>query len=254
MNFQKGHYESIEFPLSMTALGDGNTMLTNPRNGRSHGIPEPLEYDCPEYRDEMQAMLQGRIQVERGQWPSQYMEYCGLDDDIAEFLVMAGLSKDDPLEAAFFVQMDKPVELFNAITNWAAVEQIPLKNAVEVGNDFLGRYVHPFKYFCDIVSKRMEICFDAKYFYGMPRPEEYFGCPEFGAYGAPTHPEYPTGHGAFAGCAIDAFNNTYNASADERHSVEMGCRQLAHFRDAHAGVHIRSSSQMGVRVGLGEFD
>lgn len=247
MNFNKGHYEPIAKPMRLAALGTAKTNLVNPRDGKPNGIPTPYAPGSDEHKEELNAITAARMEVLRGNWPVEYFEFCDIDPEPAGFLKFAGITTEDPASAADFVRMDSPDELFNAIIRWAHAEGIPLLYPQPIGQDFLGRYIHPFTYFTNLVSERMEYAFEAKGQYLQPRPEELV-CPNFGHYGCPEHAENPAGHGTFAGCAYKAFIDTHRPEPHQVEDVMQGTLMLAHFRDI-AGVHVRQASRNGWELG-----
>lgn len=247
MNFQKGHPEPLIAPLRLSRIAGTESNLVNPRDGASNGVPAPYEAGSELHKEEINAITDARMEVLRGRWPASYFKFCDINPEPSGFLSQAGVTMSDPESAADFVRMDSPDELFNAIIRWAATEGIPLKHQQPNCIDFLGRMIHPFTYFSQLVSERMELAFEAKYQYLQPRPEELI-CPNFGHYGCPNHPENPAGHGTFAGAAYKAFMQTHNPEPFQAEDVMQGTLMLAHLRDI-AGMHLRQASRNGWELG-----
>ena len=245
--FNSGHPETIGKPMRLAQLAEAESMLVSPRNGNSHGIEPPLEVGSPEHTEELNAIIEAGFEVERGNWPTKYFEFCNVDPEPADFLKMAGISKTDPQGACNFVQMDAPDELFRAILTWANQEMIPLVHEQPNCIDFLGRNVHAMTQFQLFVSESMEQAFEVKAQYLQPRPGELV-CENISPYPHPDHAEDPAGHGDFAGNANMCFNFLFKPDKAQQYQVSNGTRMLAHFRDI-ARMHVRSASRRGYLMG-----
>jgi len=230
-NFQKGHPAPLTAPLRLNRIRGVKSMLVNPRNGVQNGVPEPFVVGTLEHQEELDRVVEARMDVLQGVWPDRYFDFCDIDPMPAEFLLDAGIDTANPVAAAEFVMMDSPDELFNAILRWADAEGIPLKYEQPNCMDFLGRMVHPFNYYMQLCSERMELAFESKYFYLRPRPEELI-CNNLPQYGCPNHPEAVAGHGTFAGCAYKAFMDTHLPEPQQAEEVKHGTLMLAHLRDS----------------------
>ena len=247
MNFQLGNAgQEVIYPLTDLAELHPDNQMVNPRPGVAH-VPAP-----PAYQKEYENQLIGcRLDVERGNWPTSHLKWLDLNPEPATFLQLEGMTGTDPVTAALFVRMDNPDELMRAVIRWTVDANISLKNPPAHGSDYLERNVRTMARFSVECNRMMQIAFDAKYYYGMARPEELI-CPNFGHYGAPWHPEYPAGHGTFAGCVEKVAKEVFDFNPAELEQLERGCRQLAHFR-SFAGVHYPYSNDVGYNLGRGEI-
>lgn len=251
MRFQKGAAdgEIVEYPCVLETISK-DTHMVNPCDGVRHGIPEPHRPGSAEYDEEADALVRLAMDVERDIWPEWYWEFVGVDSRISPVLRAVGLCESNPKGCADSVQMDQPEELWAAIIRYARDEGVPLETGLP-GQRFLERHVSPLKVYADRVDTQMEKAFEAKYFFGQPRPEEYENSPNFAHYpeGCPNHPSYPAGHGTFAGAANWGFNQVFpDAPMGAVRDVRTATLQLAHFRDM-ARVHNRQDSRVGWEFG-----
>ena len=246
--FNSGHPDRIDKPMRLAQLNETESMLVSPRNGNANGLPEPLRVGSPEHTEELNAIIEAGFEVERGNWPTKYFEFCNVDPEPADFLKMAGISKADPQGACNFVQMDAPDELFRAMITWANAEKIPLVHEQPNCIDFLGRNVHAMTQFQLFVSESMEQAFEAKGQFLQARPGELV-CKNLSPYPHPDHAEDPAGHGTFAGTANMTFNFLFKPDKAQQYQALNGTLMLAHFRDI-ARMHVRSASRRGFDLGM----
>ena len=190
------------------------------------------------------------MDVERDKWPDYYFDFCEVDSELSPVLRAVGLSERNPKGCADAVRMDQPSELWAAIIDYVAAENIPV-SPERKGIRFLDQYMNPVAPFGANLKESMQQAFEVKYYYGLARPEEYFESPNFAQYpeGCPPHPSYVAGHGTVGGVANRTFREEFPHATDaQRQAVETATLQFAHFRDL-ARVHTRQDSRKGWELG-----
>ena len=195
--------------------------LVSVRVGRSHGIPMPPALCNSVARAEALAeVMHVRQQVQKGTFPRAVMEKYYPEDwgtfpkDIPAplarahetFNLPAPLSFDDPQGLASVVHMDNPLDLARVVMDYMIDEGVPAPHADGAGFDFIDTASKPWQAISDAVQNALNMAFEVKYYYGLPRPEEVAGenmthYPE----GCPNHPTFPAGHGAVAFDTIKVF-------------------------------------------------
>lgn len=248
--FQKGAGDHLlTYPLRYSDVPH-DIRIVNPCDGMHHGVPMPHKLCSDEYLEEAEMLVRVAMDVERNIWPDYYFDFCGIDSEISPVLRAVGLTEQNPKGCANAVRMDQPGELWQAIVNYSAREEIPAAPE-KSGLRFLDRYVNPNKPFGDNLEASMVAAFEVKYFYGLARPEEYFNAPNFAHYpeGCPPHPSYIAGHGTVGGVANRTFREEFPHAEDKhRADVATATKQFAHFRDL-ARVHTRQDSAEGWNFG-----
>ena len=251
--FQKGHPEGAApctYPVVYADI-PRNTGMVNVDDGKNHSVPPPPQQGTQEFEDEANALVRVAMDVERDIWPEWYLEFCGVDTRLSPILEAVGLSESDPKGCANAVQMDQPGELWAAILRWTAVEGIKIAPQSK-GVRFLERNVDPWKVFGDELAPAMRKAFQVKYYYGQPRPEEYFDSANFAHYpeGCPAHCSYIAGHGTVGGVAAGCFRKVFTEATHEQiDAVNTATLQFSHFRD-FARVHYRADSREGWLFGV----
>ena len=259
LRFQKGNTSGIplEYPLTEIPSDDGTSRIVSPCIGKSHGL-EPAPYSgTPEFIDNMNEVARVRHDVTQGIWPSWFLENYGIDPKIAPPLAphvepTRENNFTSPAElAAELVHMDQPIDLGRIVLMWLLDNGAEWKcDKTEQHNPFLKK--QPL-FYADLganVLAALEASFETKYFFGDPRPEEYF---EFNisAYpeGSPCHPSGRTaGHGAAAGASYQTLIHHLELTEDLRQVTETACVQFASFR-TFSGVHIMIENLDGFELG-----
>lgn len=242
--FQKGATGPITFPVtSLAPLYPSE--LHSPRIGKAHGLKLPAGYNVEELAQET---LEVRLRVERDEYPIDFLrkyypfgdQFGELEDDITQPLKDAFLRKQKPQQLAQVVHMDFPTDLPKYVFRYL------LRQGYDVVGH-TGQYVHFLetipaieKAISDQVAVALSNCFEAKYYFGVARPEEVTNLgaimtayPE----GCPNHPEHPQGHGAAAGGGCMALIDNFQALAPEHLKVVLDTAYLwGQFR-CFAGVH-----------------
>lgn len=244
MKFNKGASdEGLKFPL--TELPTKDCGLHSPKIGRPNGLPAPNDPS-----DIIAEVLAVRASVARREWPKAYAEKHGLGDDISE-LLWRGADIFDSEDAAMAVHMDKPLDLFFMSWEWLKANGVQLKPEFSEGPwvSFLTDPIGVMAAAAANIDKALNTAFEAKYFFGQPRPEEIVGY-NMTAYpeGCPPHPAYPAGHGAVAGATCATIETYFDLTEEQAEMVRLSCRQFAHFR-TFAGVHYAEDNEAGLIIG-----
>ena len=230
LNFAKigGSYDSIKFPLE--AIPPKPTKLHSPRIGKAHSVPP---FDKSKLLEKYHELLEVTMMVKNGEypiqfvkkyWPKQWGEFDGVHPELFKTL---GLDVDNPRACALSVQMDHPLDLaiylFKDINSRNNLIELKKPKVEHNHVEFLETHVHSWTRLTEEISKRMEECFEAKYYYGTPRPEEIYnfmtGLPAYQstAYlnGCPRHGAYPSGHATYAGVICSWFQNEWFLPMEE---------------------------------------
>lgn len=244
-------------PMTSAALAALQpSSLASPRVGNPHGIVLPAEYSdlnalCAE-------LHKVQADIMRDEMPLWFLRKYWNDDwgafpeTIPEFLALERLSYQDPKGLAHVVHMDKPWHLFNAMHTWLLRQGAKPKRMLTPNhNDFLYTHVHPMAAFSATLSDNMEKCFQAKYYFCGPRPEELNGhnttlYPE----GCPTHPEVPAGHSVASWTAYVYFRDAWVLTPEQDLQLAQGAFVFSQAR-AFANMHFGFANNAGrVIVGL----
>lgn len=213
--FNKGADQNdLVYPITkkqISSLEECN--LVSVRVGDHWGIPMPAAL-CNDASMEIakNEVLEVREMVEKDVFPREFMEkYYPRDwgefpKEIPQLLSDEGLSFDEPKGLANVVHMDTPLDLGEAMIRWLISQGAAPKDADSVTYDFLNIVPRSLAKMSAQVNAKMEKCFQVKYYYGIPRPEELVGT-NITAYpeGCPNHPSFPAGHGAAAFASSDYF-------------------------------------------------
>lgn len=258
--FSKGaRGQTLKFPLTKAALGKlEESDLASPRVGNAHGLelPERLK-DLT--RDSEAVLEVGEVgdQVARGEFPIEFMqryypESWGKFDGsrLPQPLRNEGLRIRKPQGLADVVHMDNPLDLGRAILGWLLSVGAKRKDVADSKH----------KPFVDMVPKTMsemgvatykglDAAFDAKYYFGLERPEEVTGsnCTMYPE-GCPTHPSFPAGHGAAAGAQAAYYIDTFELTEEQVKVIRDSAYCWAMFR-TFAGVHYADDNLAGLQVG-----
>jgi len=258
--FQKGSGDNtLVYPLTQTALGNLiPSKLASPRVGKPHGIVLPHQYSTVAGLTEMcDEVIYAHAQVRRGEMPWGFLRKhwdnsWGEFPEFPELLKREGLSIRNPQGLANIVHMDKPWHLFSAMQSWLlSTGALPKEQISPEHNDFLSKVVHPMNKFSTLLSQWMEMAFEAKYYFGKPRPEEMQGTnvsyyPE----GCPTHPEVPPGHSVTSWGAVKYFQDHWHLTDEQSAALVAAGFYFSNAR-SFSLVHYGPANRLGrVIVGL----
>lgn len=260
--FQKGAGENtLTYPVTQDQIDSLKpSKLASPRVGDAGGLVLPkrlenLTHDSEAYREVMEVRASlgvgthGKMPWEfmERHWPARWGEF---ERRIPASLQAKSLSDNRPHGLADVVHMDSPVDLGLAIGAWARSEGIKAKS-LEAGDHtpFLDMVPGPLARMAVAVDEALEAAFAAKYFFGVPRPEEIGGmnC-TFYPEGCPTHPSFPAGHGAAAGAVGRHFIEEWDMTDAQVYEVRLACYLWAQFRTL-AGVHYAEDNLAGLTIG-----
>lgn len=260
-SYAKGSDRPLSYPLH-----DANTPgVVSARVGNHHNIPNPLRPGEDGFCEQMDEVVDVRVDVTNGVWPGdflerhfgpfqQYLSEGAVFDgyDIPEPIADAGVTVDDPQAAALLVQMDWPTDLGRFIYQYLRREGVPIRNYDE--SDFVNAMPGFEANLSAHLHKVFELIFQAKWYFGCVRPEEYFGIDGcvFTEYpeGCPKHAAYPAGHGGAAG-AVWAFITHFFDFTDHRAQLDVVIKAVYHFAmyRTFAGVHTAADNIEGIRFG-----
>jgi hypothetical protein len=263
-NFKKGaDGNAITYPMTQEQIDNlTKCRLVNPKVGEAHGI-KPFDYEkLDEYLNEV---IEARLLVSKGLFPydlfvKHYPFEGECPNELPEPLVRYGLSVGDPKGLALSVHMDNPIDAPKACLDWLL--SIGAKPAVQTPYaNFLGKVPDNTENIADGAKKGLHDCFEVKWFYGVPRPEEVFD-EKTGIHGAlltayaegcPCHPSYPAGHGAAVAGGVRRLIDSFDLAKDQIKVLLDTCYFWAMFRTL-AGVHYSMDNVAGLAVaGLGKY-
>lgn len=249
MRFQKGHPTELVYPL--TSLPTGPTQLASPRIGNAHGLPTPTYPGDEGFDQELYEVLEISSEVCANVWPSWFFEKYGVDPEVPEPLRMEGISERYPKKAAHIVHMDLPGDLGRILFTYLASKNLKL-NATpsHKGIPFLETVPTLQLEIAKEIQIALEKAFEAKYYFGRPRPEEVVGynCTYYPE-GCPTHPAYPAGHGAVSGATNKAFNTILDLG-EYKQVVEDTTKHFCLYRSL-SRVHYGNDNTSGWGLGNG---
>jgi len=261
--YQKGSPAPISYPvLSLANLTPGSN-LHSPKVGNAHGAVPPAMPGSLAFEDGLAEVLMVREQVVRGRVPydffAKYHPRAGYDPQRTPAVFRASKLKYAARSLTGLVHMDRPIDIGLACWSHLVKTGATLVTPETGFNDFLNRVPDAHLALSTRICEAMDECFEIKYFYGKPRPEEaaartgltwnVTAYPE----GCPNHPAYPAGHGAAAGATSVLFDY-FNTTQQQRDDVIDACYVWAMSRTL-AGVHYASDNLLGLAVGgMGAFD
>ena len=160
--------------------------------------------------------------------------------DIPKALMDEGLSYEDPKGLANVVHMDMPSQAPTAILRYLLQSGADVKDWTANHINFLESVPYVQENMLDGIKKGLNKAFEAKYYFGLERPEEVSLCgalmtayPE----GCPNHPAFPAGHGAaVAGGAYRVIDSFTALDEEQLKQVLDTCYIWAMARSL-AGVH-----------------
>ena len=257
MNFSKGAPEGgLQFPLTKEALEAlPPSKLASPRVGNPHGL-EAIHADLIENIDAYALeVLAVRSMVARGEMPWDFLEkywpeqWGPFDRKAGTILTeYAGLSFDDPMGLANVVHMDSPNDLPKYAIRYLLETGAKPKQANPGCIDFLEYVPETERKLAEAVERNLVKAFEAKYYYGVARPEEYYGTnithyPE----GCPTHPSFPAGHSG-AASALSVLLSRFDCNETQIQDIRFAAYAWGQFR-TFAGVHYAPDNIAGLKLG-----
>lgn len=260
MFFNKGAETPLDYPLLAIPENSGNSRLVNPAVGDSHGLSAPTMPHELGFESELNEVLEVRLMVSQGIYPADFMARHHPRESfnpvmVPEPLAREGLTIENPQAMANVVHMDSPIDMPLAVLAWLLSEGAQRKKPTSEHVDFLGHVPHVVEDVADAVKRNLHKAFEAKYWFGRPRPEEVLHqftdiSPElFTAYpeGCPCHPAYPAGHGAAAG-AVRIFKKLFHLTEAQWRVCVDTAYHWSMYR-TFAGVHYANDNTAGLAIG-----
>lgn len=245
--FRKGlDQNDFKYPLTMSQIKNMESCeVVSPRAGKRHGVQMPAAL-CNDsaLRVSLEEVLEVREMVKNGKFPREFMEkyypreWGEFPDEIPKLLENEGLSFEDPAGLADVVHMDTPLDLGEAMIRWLISEGAAPNNVTSLNYDFLTIVPKSLMEMSIEVYDKMEICFEVKYYFGVPRPEEVADDISITHYdeGSPSHPSFPAGHGAAAFASCDYFIKNWKLNENTKKALFDSAYIWAMARTL-AGVH-----------------
>lgn len=256
MKFGKGSGDNnLLYPVTKQQLDHlQDCQLASPMVGKEHA---QISADAPKESELLELAVEVlivRVHVTDGIFPRDFMEkyypeeWGKFPDETPIPLQNEGLSFSRPQELADVVHMDNPMDLPNAVLSWVVKSGYKCKDARTNCNDFVEIIPETVNKLSNAVLRNLEKAFQAKYFYGVARPEEVLrsnmtSYPE----GCPTHPSYPAGHGA-AASAVSIILDRFDLDDYAIKQVRDSAYCWAMFR-TFAGVHYGIDNVAGLKIG-----
>jgi hypothetical protein len=249
---------NLNFPLLAVPAPAGGSAIVSPRVGSLWPGTEALAATIPTGGTLTTAMAEVssvREQVVQGIWPAAFL--AGHHHDpafdgsrVPKPLVMAGVLYNFPLSAANLVRMDHWTDLGKYCEKWLYSVGATPKNAT--GHiDFVEEAAR-FARLAQRIADALEAAFQAKYYHGAIRPEEFHSLPGavYTAYteGCPAHPESPAGHGSVSGATAAHIKEEWNLTPDQIKEIDDAAFHFRHYR-TFAGVHVAFANDYGAEIG-----
>lgn len=264
LQFEKGAEDNqCKYPITQDQIDNLKPCgLVNVKVGDSHGLEIPSDFDIEASTDEI---LEVRLMVSKGIFPLEFMEkyypFAGeLPAEIPAPLASEGLSFEDPEGLANVVHMDLPSQMPNACLRWIAGQGVNVKTRTPAYKNFLETIPYAQEQITDGVKAGLNKSFEAKYYFGLARPEEVLEArgniegklmtayPE----GCPGHPSYPAGHGGAAGGGVLALINHFELT-DDQIKVLLDSAYVWAMARSLAGVHHAIDNVAGVELSLKKY-
>lgn len=263
LTFQDGCPDNFTMTYPVTeknwppAAGSG---LVDPRIGKRNGLFAPSFPGDSNFEKELAEVVAVRMSVLRGEMPKWFFERYNIQAELtpviareAQFTAdLLGVSLAEGL--ADLVRMDSPTDLGRILIRHLAGEGVKLNDPVDhVG--FIETHVQTLDIVGKVVHAALEAAFEAKYFFGRPRPgavmierEPALAAEVFAQYNWPYHPAYPAGHGAAAGATLAALIHVFDLTDEQELMALNSCAQFAMAR-THAGMHYANDNIAGMILG-----
>lgn len=252
--------QELEFPLKEVPTYESG--MHSPMVGDRHNLDD---FDFDNYEEKTQEVIDVRNDVKNNKYPKWFMDKYfpkewGDDSDIGfEVLKYAGLSKLNPKGLANVVHMDKPDDLFEqAIVPYMRANGIKSKDDRHKSHvDFYGNVLGDNENLWDKLRTAIRKGFQAKYFFGVARPEEYIsaksgfdmkGLITFYPEGCPPHPSYPAGHSCASGATGKFVIDNFKLTHKQKQEIRSACYLWGQFR-TFAGVHYADDNIAGLKIG-----
>lgn len=257
MHFKKGHPERIDYPVRKPKLLDvEGTQVVSVRKGKKHGLVNPYTPDnIKRYHNEV---VEVRNLVEKAEYPHEFMrehypwsQKHYPEDSMPGPLYAMGLKYDDPIGCADIVHMDNPFDLAHAMQDWLISQGVKPKTTKW---SFLKEFVDTIPGANRYVTRKQDMAvedgFEAKYYFGVIRPEEIAHGADMTHYpeGCPCHPSFPAGHGCLAGAAAKAMIDYYAMTLEQEFVIMNSAYLFAQWR-TFAGVHYAPDNIAGLEIG-----
>ena len=216
--FQKGWLgeQPLTYPLrSVPDSVEGKSRLVSPRVGKANGVERPtLPEDGSNYADMVNEAIEVRTMSLRGMWPSDFLARHHPRKDFdperipepLQYMMDWQVDELNPRVAAASVVGDHASDVALGCLRWLLNHNhgSKMKKYDAKGhNEFLGSDLHVMENIADALKRNMEKCFEAKYYYGAARIEEFLnvngGIFTSSPLGCPCHPTYPAGHSVASG-------------------------------------------------------
>lgn len=253
MYFSKGNNgNTLSFPLTQEGIDSlVKSKFASPMVGDNHGLKDLVKGNEEELLEEV---MRVRADVARGVFPHWFMEknypseWGSYEPVMPQPLVNEGLSFDDPDGCANVVHMDSPIDMPVAVMKWLLSKGYKPDGSNPDCIDFIEYIPETIRKLSQAAERNLKKAFEAKYYFGTPRPEELCGY-NMTAYpeGCPTHPSQPAGHGAAAG-AVSVLIKRFNVEDEADIKVIRDTAYLwSQFRTL-AGVHYSVDNIQGLRI------
>lgn len=261
LRFSKACPKKLDFPLkSVPKFKSG---MHSPMVGKKHKL-EDFPYD--KYAELFEEVMAVRLLVESGIFPLNFIEKYYPKEwgtyaigDGFEVLKHAGLSVNNPKGLAHVVHMDRPDDLFEqAILPYLKAEGVVEKdNTGYLHVDFVDDVGGANENLWDKLRTSLRKGFEAKYYFGVARPEEvnnYLTDTTQGAVmthypeGSPPHPSYPAGHSCVSGATGKFVIDNFDLNDKQKKAIRDACYLWGQFR-TFAGVHYAQDNIAGLKIG-----
>lgn len=257
MQFSKGAASNkLKFPLDANQVNNlKQSTLHSPSVGNPHNLKLPNSLsNLSNLNSSAKDVAEIVSMVNRGVFPLKFMEkhypksWGKFPSKIPQPLANEGLSYYKPIDLAKAVQMDNPIDMPNAVLSWVLEEGYKPKAARKECVDFLAYIPNIVSELGVAIDDNLKRAFEAKYNYGVARPEEILGY-NLTVYmgGCPNHPSFPAGHGA-AAAAVKVILDKFDLDQRAIDVIRATAYCWAMFR-TFAGVHYPEDNLAGLKIG-----
>lgn len=255
--FNKLAPAGLVFPVT-TSNYPASSRMHSPLVGNPHGLPAPSMPGDEAFEHELMEVMAVRVMYERNKWPADFLKKhhprASYDPNQLPMPLVEGGITRSPHSLANAVHMDHPIDLAKFVLRWLLKQGVQPRTPESNHNNFLQRVPDAMLAATVAVCDNMRKCFEVKYYYGRPRPEEAMleagytrdlvtNYPE----GCPPHPAYPAGHAA-AAAAVNVFRDYFVLTQAQWDVVFDSAYVFAQGRTV-AGVHYASDNLAGLTLG-----
>lgn len=266
--FNKGYEGQISYPLTQEGLNEIETVggtVVNPVVSKSHGLAMPTyPYNKQgqvneDFLQELFEVVHVRMLVLQDRYPTEFMakhhpredfDPNVLPEPLTEPFVNADLSIDNPKGLANIVHMDTPIDMPLAVLRWVRNQGVPLKTPQTGCTDFLGGVPEMIDAISLQIADSLRKAFEAKWYFGRPRPEEAigFGSFDFTAYeeGSPSHGSFVAGHSSATSGVLPIIQH-YDLSREQINVIFDTAYHWGMYR-TFAGVHYATDNLAGLEL------